>query len=434
MARHLRWDTGQLKNPAVTGDDERVAGHTGLSRRGDSAVAAAIGVVVCSAYFLLGLRLAHGDYFHANNFAFDYDAATYVRSLFGDGGGFILRHPFVGALRPLCQGVLALGIPPPVAISGFFAAIGGLTVSVAYLCFAKLGIGLPERLLLAAFLALSSCLAINGIVADSFGLSGLGLAVLYLLFLKRANDPTRAPVARYAVAVYLFGVTVSNLVQPVLAEVVLWFGRVSPQTLVRRLFVSGLILGVLLLAGMLMSVPWGTLPPLDLVRHYYWESQFHGAEMAGLWTILKTFVAYAFVAPEFTMVPLPNGEPGMLDFRDFRMSATGLWALGLWLTLLAGGIACAVTDRQQRRLAAFLGLVVGLNLVIHLYVQFRLSVYLYDSHLQLAILLLAALALRASSLRGGPVRVIALTGMAALAILTGFNNIPRFLELVSAFG
>jgi hypothetical protein len=421
-----------LKKPALTGDS--AASHAGLGRHGDSAVAAAIGVVVCSAYFLLGLRLAHGDYFLANNFAFDYDAATYVRTFFGDGGGFILRHPFVGALRPFCKAALALGIPLPVAISGFFAAIGGLSVSVAYLCFAQLRIGLPERLLLAAFLALSSCETINGIVADSFGLSGLGLAVLYYLFLKREDNAARAPVARYAVAIYLFGITVSNLVQPVIAEVVLWFGRISLQALVRRLFISGLILGVLLLAGMLVFVPWGSLPPLELIKHYYWESQFKGAEMVGLWTLLKTFVAYAFVAPEFTMVPLPNGEPGMLDFRDFRMSGTGLWALGLWLMLLASGIACAVMDRQHRRLGVFLGLVVGVNLVIHLYVQFRLSVYLYGSHLQLAMLLLAALAVRASSLRGGSVRVLALTGMAALAILTGFNNVPRFLELVRAFG
>ncbi len=423
-----------MKKPAVTGSGDSVADPLLPGRHGDSAVAAAIGVVVCWAYFLLGLRLAHGDYFHANNFAFDYDAATYIRSFFGDGGSFILRHPFVGALRPLCKGALALGIPLPVAVSGFFAAIGGLTVSVAYLCFANLRIGLPERLLLAAFLALSSCQVINGIVADSFGLSGLGLAVLYFLFLKRESDPTRAPVARYAVAVYLFGITVSNLVQPIVAELVLWLGRISPKALVRRLFVSGLILGVLLLVGMLVFVPWGSLPPLDLVKHYYWESQFKGAEMAGLWTILKSFVAYAFVAPGFTMVPLPNGEPSMLDFRDFRMSGTGLCALGLWLMLLAGGIACAVKDRQHSRLAMFLGLVVGLNLVIHLYVQFRLSVYLYASHVQLAILLLAGFAARASSLRGGSVRVMVLTGMAALAILTGLNNIPRFLELVRAFG
>ena len=72
---------------------------------------------------MLGLRLAHGDYFRANNFLFDYDAATYVRTLCGDGG-FIVRHPFVGALRPVCKGALAVGIPLPVAITGFFALVG----------------------------------------------------------------------------------------------------------------------------------------------------------------------------------------------------------------------------------------------------------------------------------------------------------------------
>jgi hypothetical protein len=421
-----------MKNPVLPAG-ENAARNAGLGRRGDLTIAVALAFVVFSAYFLLGLRLTHGDYFRANNFLFDYDAATYVRNLCGDGD-FIVRHPFVGALRPVCKGALAIGIPLPVAIIGFFAAVGALTVSITYRCLASFGVGLPERLLLVVFLALSSCQAINGVVADTFGLSALGLAALYFIFIKRENDPTRAPVSRYAVAVYLFGVTVTNLAQPVIAEVVLWFGRVSTRDLVRRLVVSGVILGVLLLAGMLVCVPWNVLSPIDLLKHYKGESQFAGAEKAGLWTIVKTFFAYAFVAPEFTMVPMSNGEPGMLDFRDFRMSGFGLLGLGLWVLLLASGIACAITDRRNRRLALFLGLVIALNLVMHLYVQFRLSVYLYAAHVQIAILILAAFAIRASSLRGGRVRGAVLTGLAALVLLTALNNIPRFIEMVIAIG
>jgi hypothetical protein len=407
--------------------------ESGLGKRGDLIVTAAIAVVVFSAYFALGLRLTHGDYFRANNFLFDYDAATYVRSLCGDGD-FIVRHPFVGALRPVCKSALAIGIPLPVAITGFFAVVGALTVSLTYRCFASFGVGLPERLLLVAFLALSSCQAINGVVADTFGLSALGLVAAYFIFIKRENDPARAPVSRYAVAVYLFGVTVTNLAQPVIGEVVLWFGRVSTRDFVRRLFVSGVILGALLLAGMLVCVPWDVLSPIDLLKHYKGESEFPGAEKAGLWTIVKTFFAYAFVAPDFTMVPLSNGEPGMLDFRDFRMSGFGLLALGLWVLLLASGIVCAIMDRRNRRLAVFLGLVITLNLAMHLYVQFRLSVYLYASHVQIAILILAAFAVRAGSLRGGRVRGAVLAGLAALVLLTGVNNIPRFIDMVTAIG
>ena len=85
------------------------------------------------------------------------------------------------------------------------------------------------------------------------------------------------------------------------------------------------------------------------------ESEFPGAEKEGLLTIVKTFFAYAFVAPEFTMVPLSNGEPGMLDFRDFRMSGFGLLALGLWVLLLASGMVRAITDRRNRRLRCFSG-------------------------------------------------------------------------------
>jgi hypothetical protein len=415
--------------------DERESAtrDAGTRNVGDLAVAATLGVAVFAAYFVLGLRLEQGDYFRANNFLFDYDAAAYVGSLWGDGA-FIVRHPFIGDLRPLCKGALAIGIPLPVAITGFFAAVGALTVSIAYLCFARFSVGLPERLLLAAFLALSSCQAINGVVADTFGLSALGLVVLYFIFIKRESDPSYAPVSRYAVAAYLFGITVTNLVQPVIAEIVLWFGRVSTRDLVRRLIVSAVLLGVVLLAGMLISVPWHVLSPIDLLKQYKGESEFPSPVKAGLWTILKTFIGYAFVAPDFTMVPLSRGEPGMLDFRDFRMSAVGLWALALWVSLLASGVACAITDRQNRRLAVFLGLVIAVNLVMHLYVQYRLSVYLYASHVQIAILMFAAFAARASSSRGGRVRVVVLAGLVVLVFLTGLNNIPRFIEMVSAIG
>ena len=71
---------------------------------------------------------------------------------------------------------------------------------------------------------------------------------------------------------------------------------------------------------------------------------------------------------------------------------------------------------------------------MHLYVQFRLSVYLYASHVQIAILILAAFAVRASSLRGGRVRGAVLFRLAALVFLTAINNIPRFIEMVTAFG
>ena len=202
----------------------------------------------------------------------------------------------------------------------------------------------------------------------------------------------------------------------------------------RRLILSGVVLGVILLAGMLLCVPWDILSPIDVLKHYKGDSEFPGPERAGLWTIVETFVAYAFIAPDFTMVPLSNGEPGMLDFRDFRMSGFGLAALALWVLLLASGIGCAITERRQRRLAVFLGLVIALNLVMHLYVQFRLSVYIYAAHVQIAILLLAAFALHASSLRRGRVRAAVLTALAALVLLTGLNNIPRFIEMARAIG
>ena len=145
-----------------------------------------------------------------------------------------------------------------------------------------------------AFLALSSCQAINGVVADTFGLSALGLAATYFIFIKRENDPTRAPVSRYAVAAYLFGVTVTNLAQPVIGEVVLWFGRVSTRDFVRRLIVSGVILGALLLAGMLLCVPWDVLSPLDLLKHYKGESEFPGAGKSGTLDNRKDLLCLCF--------------------------------------------------------------------------------------------------------------------------------------------
>jgi hypothetical protein len=52
----------------------------------------------------------------------------------------------------------------------------------------------------------------------------------------------------------------------------------------------------------------------------------------------------------------------------------------------------------------------------------------------LAPLILAAFAVRASSLRSGRARAAVLTALVALVLPTGPNNIPRFLEMVRAIG
>ncbi len=384
-------------------------------------------------YFALALRLDAGAYFAVDNFAFDFDPARYIDMLFtgatASGG---IRHLLLPLLRPVTRAMLHLGLPPNVAISLFFAVIGAATVPVVYALAACLSVPLLESVLFTVFFALSSTPLFVALVPESYGLSALGLALLYVVVLKRQAAPERWLRGRFVLALYLFGVTTTNIVQAGIAEMVIWLRRLPPLQALSRLSSYGVLLGVLLMLAIVASVNWPFFlhDPVQGLKAAYWAGAEHGEEKASFGTVLETFLAYSFVAPEFTSVPLPNGEATMLDFRDFRMTPTGLAALVLWLALLATGIVAALRDRENRTLFLSLAIAVIVNLLLHTKVQYRASVYIYAAHLHLPIFAIALFAGRYGGIR----RWVVVAGLAALVVLAGYNNLARAIELVTSFG
>src|SRR6202041_2486154 len=92
-------------------------------------------------------------------------------------------------------------------------------------------------------------------------------------------------------------------------------------------------LAALLILAAAACIDWPAFlhDPVLALKSAYWASAEHGEEKASFVTLVETFLGYSFIAPDFTAVPLPNGEATMLDFRDFRMTPIGLASLVLWL-------------------------------------------------------------------------------------------------------
>jgi hypothetical protein len=388
-------------------------------------------------YLALGLRLGAGAFFLANNFAFDFDPSTYIGLLFGDGTSFnALRHPLLVMLRPVCQVLLFIGLPTKIAVSVFFAATGALTVLVGFAYMLRFGIPLFESLLMSGFLAISSTPLFLALIPDSYGLSGLGLSLLYLVTLQRRDDAARHLGARFVLGLYLFGITASNIVQAGIAEIFLWFRHLPWLQALARIWSYCLLLGVLLVLAILARIDLASFlhDPVLALKHIYWAGSLPGEEQASLGDLVRTFFAYSFIAPEFTAVPMPNGEPTMLDFRDLRMNPIAEVALVLWLSLLISGFVAALRDQSYRFLFLILTAVILINVVLHVHMQYRASVYLYAAHLHFAIFAVALFAVRDSASAGGPRRWMSAIGLTALVGFAGCNNLLRALELVTSFG
>jgi hypothetical protein len=386
-------------------------------------------------YLVLGLRLGAGAFFLANNLAFDFDPSTYIGALFGDGASINgLRHPFLVMLRPVCQLLLFIGLPTKIAVSVFFAATGAITVLVGFAYMVRFGIPLFESLLLSCFLAISSTPLFLALIPDSYGLSALGLSLLYLITLQRRDDPARYLGARFVLALYLFGITASNVVQAGIAEMFLWFRHLPWLQSIARILSYCLLLGVLLMLATLARIDFTSFfsDPILALKHIYWAGSLPGEEQASIGDLVRTFFAYSFIAPEFTAVPMPNGEPTMLDFRDLQMGPIAGAALALWCLLFVKGLVAGLRDRGNRSLLLTLGTVILINLLLHVHMQYRASVYLYAAHLHFAILAVALFAVRRSAV--GPQRWTAAIGLIALVGLAGYNNLLRAIELATSFG
>jgi hypothetical protein len=417
--------------PALHGRDD--AGAETI-RRADWLMAAALGCVGLALYAVLGLRLARGQYFDYYNLAFDFDPARYVSTLAlagPDPGNF--KHPLILLLRPLAWPFLAAGLDPKQASVMVMAGFGGATVAVCFLFLRVIRAGLPEAAALTVLFAVTGTPIFTSIIVEAYGPAGFGLAALWLVTARRLDDGKSRTWQRYAIAVFSFGVTLTNVMQVFVAELLVSLRVAGPIEAVRRAIVFGLILtGMLAVLGAFVwhdALLAALTDPVLAMKEIYWL-RTKGFRV-GAFEVVRTFVAYSFVSPGYDTLHLPEGIE-MRDFRGWHFTALGLAAVWCWLLFLASGAAGALAHPRTRWLATGMAAALALNIVFHLDFQFRGSVYLYASHMHFLVFGLACgLAPWVREMRAA--RWAYVGAVLGLAVLVGGANLPAAAEFTRAF-
>lgn len=371
-------------------------------------------------YASFGLRLAQGSYFDYLNLAFDFDPPYFLDYLTGSTStgdfGVNYKHPLWMLFRPFGLVLLSLGFTAKQAAALVMALFGGLSVALAY-GFARLtGAGRPESLAASLFFAGSCSTWLNAMVIESYGWANFSLALMWCGYALALGRRFESFWARALAAALVAGVTITNLVQALIAEG-LWRRQSSSLFVtVRHLFLFGALVGLIVILLIALCQPrelwWLLSHPVSALKEVYWMRTKTDAE-AGLLQLMQTFFVSSFFAPEFEPVPL-SPVVTMLDFRGFSVSPMVLATSCVWCGfLLFNGLMGLRRSGPQRVLTLALLAAVAFNLLFHLDYQLRGSVFIYAAHLHFPIFALSLGAAPWVRQQGQAVRL----GYAALFLL-----------------
>jgi hypothetical protein len=407
----------------------------GMLQRLDVLLAVALYLAAFALYAPLGLRLAHGRYLDYYNLAFDFDPYRTLKTLAlspPDPQGF--KHPLILLLRAPAWLLVQLGVAPKPAAVLEMVAFGSGTVVLCFLFLRLATVGRTEALALTALFALSCTQIFTSLITESYGFSGFAITLVWLIAMVRLRDPNRLRRLRVLAAVMALGVTVTNVLQPVLAELlVAWRQRGLVQA-IRQVMLFGMVVGVI--AGLLGVAIWfrdfwaAAHHPVLALKEIWWQ-QTKGPR-ADILAELKAFFGFSFVAPRYSWLMLPEGT-NMRDFRQWTYALTGSVAALGWLAFWVVGTVAGLRHHRYRWIALGLLAATVFNLLFHMHFQFRGSLFIYAAHLHFTIFALGAglapwLAGRSRRQRGNYVCVVL-----ALAALVGANNLPIAAGFVSGF-
>ncbi len=400
----------------------------------DVLLAAVLGLAALALYVALGLRLARGAYLEYYNLAFDFDPARYVSTFAQanpDPGGF--KHPLILLLRPLAWPFLAAGLDSKQASAMVMAGFGCGSVVLCYLFLRVIRAGRPEAAALTVLFALTSTQMFTAIIVEAYGPAGFGLAALWLVTAARLEDGKPRAWQRYAIAVFSFGVTLTNVMQVFMAELLVSLRRVGPIEAIRRAIVFGLILACII-AVLAVFVWYDALrtalaDPVLALKEIYWLRT--KGYRTGAFQVVRTFLAYSFVSPHYDFLHLPEGID-MRDFRGWRFSPIGLAAVWCWLAFFVTGTAGALMHARTRWLAAGMATALLLNIIFHFDFQFRGSLYIYAAHTHFLVFGLAAgLAPWVRETRAA--RGVYIAAVLVLIGLVGGDNLPIVATFTQTF-
>ncbi|MDD4915656.1 MAG: hypothetical protein PHW13_11550 [Methylococcales bacterium] len=352
----------------------------------DFMLALLFGLAGFGLYAYFALQLAETVYDDYLNLAFDFDPAYFLRFLTdkqaADGMGINYKHPFWPVFRQFAALFQAMGYDPKSASGLVMALFGGMTVTLSYVFARLFGAGRPESSAATLFFAAGSTGIFTSVIVESYGWVNFSLALLWCVYLINFRKFSFGVWPRLLAATLVFGVTITNIMQAVVAEFFLKCRTVNAGRAFIRAILFSLAVGLLAVFVVALFQPhdlWLALSdPLKTLRTIYWLKT--KGETVGFIQLLKTFFIYSVYAPEFDSVRL-SPTVDMLDFRAFRFSFPVLCAVWVWCGFWLANLIFGIRTKDGSKLILSLLATIILNLVFHLGYQFRGSIYIYAAHL-----------------------------------------------------
>ena len=350
--------------------------------KADYWVASLLFVLGTAAYASLVARLAQGRYYEYYNLAFDFDAARVLSLMTAsppDAFGF--KHPLMLMLRPLGQAMLALGFHAKTAAGLIMAGTGGATLALVFLFLRNISIDRPTALALSLLFAVTGTQVMTSMVTETYGFAGLSLVAVWLVAAMRLRSPGQFGILRYVPGIAATGVTVTNVLQPFLAELLVNWRNRGWRSVVPTTFRFGCIFALVFFA--LVMTLWhseiiGALRDPATNLKAIWWMQTKGPT-TGVWKVIQTFLGFSFVSPVYTVVALPE-TTNMIDFREWSFAGRGGVVAAAWIVFLIAGTIGGLADASFRPMALAILAALVFNIIFHLGFQFRGSIYIYSAH------------------------------------------------------
>jgi hypothetical protein len=426
---------------------------SGSSRRQSSKIALALAIPVFALHLAFALRLDGLGVFNQQDVFFNADVAVRVRCMVENDcrGRSSFSHPnlalFVNPPLQAAAGVLTLGGLTGIdrATARRFVALcvsplaSALKAPVVFFVLLGLGVSIGQAGLLAALSVVSFSQLVFGSIPESFALSGLAIALTYLLAIRTMRRRDRRLWPWILVGVLTAGITVSNLVVVVVLFTTarLHAGERLRAVLARVAIVVGLVL-----------LPTAALPTMFRDAYRLEEVSIEGGtQYTERWLKTHRIVNRVLATPSAWAHTFAAPEPGLGHNLPARLMASRYQyrfimahredvfcfrdPLGFLFVLLfvAGALGYLGAPAHARWMCGASLVIIAFNWMLHS--AWGVDLILYSQHWQLSLLvLLAGLFLWSESLARGV--SLLFVGLILAVVLQNANTASSMLSTLQS--
>jgi hypothetical protein len=357
----------------------------------------------------------------------------------------LYKHPlFSIILWPLTSLVRLFVGDPVTAVRIVQAANAGLVVTLLFTLLARVGVGLLDRTLVSLLFVVSSTMLFWYTMPESFAFGGTTLLIALHAAISARPTTIRGYAALTLASIATLSMTITNWAAGLVATAVSfglldhpirmikgWFGNLRAFVLDVRGPIIVTVAAFVIAAGLavVQDAIFGEASLFFNISQLLNERAFVG-DYSVTHAVLRPFV--------LLFSPVVIGTIGTW-FEGARMTAdefvpvawTGLAALGLWILLLAGGLASSIAafvrpqaDNLSLRRMAVTSLITLVFFVL-VHAVYGFIAFLYVAHTAPFVLAIASAAFL------GRFRLLARIVIIPLILLAGFHNYTSFQQAVT---